>query len=450
MRYLCLLVLLAPSLLAAQTRPARPAPKKAAPAAAPAAPANRWPIETLAVEGNRFYTRDQVVAVAGLKIGQMAGKPEFEAARDRLVASGAFETVGYRFQPGANGGYNAAFQVTEVETAYPVKFEELGVPDADLEGMLHARDPLFSIVRVPATQAVMERYTRWVQEYLDSKGLKEKIAGRVTPLAPEQFAFVFRPARNLPAVAQVTFEGNQVVPQSLLREAVHGTAIGFPYTEPHFRELLNSSVRPIYEARGRVGVAFTKIRTEPTKDVEGLHVFVGIDEGPSFELGNVTIGGETPVAPEALLKAGDFKKGDVANFDRVNEGLERIRKAVRHAGYLDVKVTTDRKIDDAAKKVDVIVLVSPGPQFTMGKVVFVGLDLDGEAEMNRIWTLKEGKAFNPDYPDFFLNRIREQGLFDNLAQTKAEIQINQKEHTADVTLRFAGADDATRGPRKRG
>ena len=62
----------------------RPAAKKAAPAPA------KWPIESLVVEGLHTYTREQVLAVAGLKIGQVAGKPEFEAARDKLVACGAF------------------------------------------------------------------------------------------------------------------------------------------------------------------------------------------------------------------------------------------------------------------------------------------------------------------------------------------------------------------------
>src|SRR5262249_39549852 len=81
MRFVCIMVLLAPAGLAAQ---ARSTPKKAAPPPA----ATQWPIETLAVEGNRFYARDQVLAVAGLKVGQMAGKAEFDAARDRLVASG--------------------------------------------------------------------------------------------------------------------------------------------------------------------------------------------------------------------------------------------------------------------------------------------------------------------------------------------------------------------------
>ncbi len=437
----------------AQTAPARtPAKKSAVPKkAAPVVVApSKWPVETLTVEGNRKYTREQVLAVAGLKVGQLAGKAEFEAARDRLTATGAFETVGYKFEPGPNKqGYVASFQVTEVDLAYPVRFEALGVPDQEIESMLRARDSLYSPVNLPATKAVIDRYTAWIQEYLASKGLTEKIAGKVTQFAVDHFAIVFRPARNLPAVAQVTFQGNQVLPQGLLREAVHGSAIGSPYTESGFRDLLNVAVRPLYEQRGRVRVSFPEVRAQPVSDVEGVHVFVKIDEGQSYALGQVEIAGPSPVDAGALIRAGDFKTGDVANFDRVNDGLDKIRLAVRRAGYLDAKVTSERHIDDAKKAVDVAVHIEPGAQYTMGKLTVVGLDLNGEAEIVRIWTSKEGKTFNPEYPDHFLNRIREEGLFDDLGETKADVKVDAQKHTADVTLTFKG-HDPTKQPGRHG
>jgi outer membrane protein assembly factor BamA len=427
----------------AQTPPKRvPAKKAAAPKKAEAAP-SKWPVETLTVQGNRRYSREQVLAVAGLKVGQLAGKAEFDAARDRLTATGVFETVGYKFEPGPNKqGFAASFQVTEVEPAYPVRFAGLGVPEEEIEGMLRAKDNLYSPANLPATKPVMDRYTAWIQEFLASKGVTEKIAGNVTHLAGDQFAIVFRPARNLPVVAQVTFQGNQVIPQGVLREAVHSTAIGSPYTETGFRELLNNAVRPVYEQRGRVRVSFPEVRAEPVSDVEGVHVFVRIDEGQSYQLGKVEIAGPSPVDASALIKAGDFKTGDVANFDRVNEGLEKIRLAVRRAGYLDAKVTSERHIDDAKKAVDVAVHIEPGAQYTMGKLTIVGLDLNGEAEITRIWTLKEGKTLNPEYPDHFLNRIKEEGLFDGLGATKADMKVDAQKHTADVTLTFTGEDPA--------
>jgi outer membrane protein assembly factor BamA len=222
-----------------------------------------------------------------------------------------------------------------------------------------------------------------------------------------------------------------------------------PYTEAGFREMLNNAVRPVYEQRGRVRVAFPEVRSEPVSDVAGVHVFVKVDEGQSYELGKVAIAGPSPVDPAVLIKAGDFKTGDVANFDRVNDGIEKIRKAVRHAGYLDVKVTSERHLDDGKKSVDVAVRIDPGAQYLMGTLTLVGLDLNGESEINRIWTMKEGKTLNPDYPDYFLNRIKEESLFENLGVTKADMKVNAQAHTADVTLTFGG-EDPTKKPGRRG
>jgi len=45
--------------------------------------------------------------------------------------------------------------------------------------------------------------------------------------------------------------------------------------------------------------------------------------------------------------------------------------------------------------------------------------------------------------------VREEGLFDNLGKTKSEFKINAREHTADVTLTFAG-ENPDQKPGKKG
>ena len=437
MKWLLTLLMLALGAGFAQTRPAA---RKAAPKKAEAPAPTRWPVETLLVDGNRIYAADQILAVAGLKLGQLAGKEEFDAARDRLIATGAFETVGYKFEPGPNqNGYVAIFQVTEVEPGYPVRFEALGVPAAEIEQVLRTKDPLFSAKKMPATKAVLDRYVGWIQEYTTSKGNSEKLTARLTPVGTDQFEIVFRPARNYPSVAQVTFDGNKGVTQNVLRDAIGGVAVGQPFTEDRFRELLNTGVRPVYEARGYLRVKFAQVRTEPAKDVQGLHVFVSVEEGETFNLAKVSIDGPSPLNPDSLIKTGGFKTDEVVNFDQVNEGLEKMRQALRRAGFLDAKLMPNRVIDDVKKTVAVAVRVDGGAPYTMGKLTITGLDLNGEFEMKRIWTLQGGKPFNPDYPQLFLNRVREEGLFDNLGSTKSDVKINPEDHTADVTLTFAGA-----------
>jgi outer membrane protein insertion porin family len=424
----------------AQTRPPAKKAESAAPAPKPAEriATDRWPVETLAVEGNRIFTTSQVLAIAGLKLGQVAGRPEFEAARDRLTACGAFETVSYRFSAAPGGGYAAVFQVTEVQQVYSVEFERLGVSSLELTAALKSRDPLFENSKLPATQPVLERFRKWIEEFLASKGIAEKVSGSVRPGAPGDYAVVFQPTRNLPAVSFVSFQGNQLLSAEKLGDAVWGAAIGSSYTEDLFRQILNLSIRPLYDARGHLRVAFPKVTAEAAKDVLGVNVSVTVEEGPAFELSKVVVEGETPIAPEVLVKAAGIKTGETANFDKVNEGLEKMRLALRRAGYMEAKLENERRIDDAKKTVEVAVRVRPGALYSMGKLNITGLDLNAEAAMQRIWTLKEGRPFNPDYPDLFLSRVREQGMFDNLGDTKADVKLNERTHTADVTLKFGG------------
>ena len=400
------------------------------------------------MEGNHNYTREQVLAVAGLKVGQLAGKDEFEAARDRLSATGVFETVSYKFAPGGDGkGYAASFQVVEVDPAYPIRFEDLGIPEKDLTAYLRGKDPLFA-PRLAATKQLLERYTKWIQEYVTAHNGKDKVIVKVMPLSGDQFVIVFRPERAEPAVAEVAFEGNQVLPSTMLQKAIAEVAIGAPYHEDRFRQLLDAAVRPLYDARGRIRVSFPKVTAQNAQDVQGLAVKVTVDEGVTYNLGSVRIEGAAGLKPEDLLKTGKFQTGDLANFDDVGKGVDRMKKMMKHQGYLRNDVEIVRKIDDDKKTVDLVLRVKEGPQFLFGTLNIDGLDLNGEAAIKKMWTLKEGKPYNPDYADYFLGRVREEGVFDNLGETRSEAKINEQAHTVDVTVYFKGGTPAN-NPKKR-
>jgi outer membrane protein insertion porin family len=412
------------------------------------AKATRWPIQSLTVEGNHNYKQEQVLAVAGLKVGQLAGKVEFEAARDRLSATGVFETVSYKFAPGADGKtYAASFQVVEVDPAYPIRFEDLGTPEKDLTAYLRGKDPLFA-PRLAATKQLLERYTKWIQEYVTAHNGKDKVIVKVMPLAGDQFVIVFRPERAEPAVAEVAFEGNQVLPSTMLQKAIAEVAIGAPYHEDRFRQLLDAAVRPLYDARGRIRVSFPKVTVQNAQDVQGLAVKVTVDEGVTYNLGSVRIEGAAGFKPEDLLKTGKFQTGDLANFDDVGKGVDRMKKMMKHQGYLRNDVEIVRKIDDGKKTVDLVLRVNEGPQFLFGTLNITGLDLNGEAAIKKMWTLKEGKPYNPDYADYFLGRVREEGVFDNLGETRSDAKINEQAHTVDVTVSFKGGT-TTDKPKKR-
>jgi outer membrane protein assembly factor BamA len=247
-----------------------------------------------------------------------------------------------------------------------------------------------------------------------------------------------------PAVAEVAFEGNQAIPTTALQNAIAEVAVGLPYKEEAFRQCLDSSIRPLYDARGRVRVAFTKLTVEKAKDVQGLAVKVTLEEGGTYDLGSVRIEGAPHFEPARLLKTGKFKTGDLADFDEIGKGVDRIRKVLAHEGYMRNDVQIARKIDDAKKTVSLVMHVEEGPQFLFGKLRIEGLDLNGESAIRKMWTHQEGTPYNPDYPDYFLKHVHEEGLFDNLGETRAETKIDDKTHIVNVTLNFKYAPPVNR------
>lgn len=432
-----LLLLLAPAPGFAQTAKPKAARKAAAKSESPTG----WPIRTLAVEGNHNYSKEQILGVAALKVGQLADKGDFDAARDRLVATGLFETVGYRFAPAQGStdndstGYSAVFQVLEATPVYPVLFAGLPAQSANLYAWLKSKDPMYT-GKLPGTAEVIARYAKLVEEFLVSKNQGEKVVGKLAPSGADQFGVVFRSAAPIPNVAEVKFTGNRLLPTTTLQNKIAQVAIGVPYNEDGFRTLVDNALRPLYEARGHVAVAFPKITTEKATDVDGLAATVTVVEGDEFKLGEVKIAGNYAGKSADLLRLGKFKTGETANFDEIAQGIDRIKKPLQRRGYLHATATIERAIHDKTKIVDVTIRIDVGQQFTMGKLTIEGLDLNGEDGIRKLWAIQEGKPFDADYPDYFLGRIREDRLFENLHDSKASTKTNDRKHTVDVTLQF--------------
>jgi hypothetical protein len=347
-----------------------------------------------------------------------------------------FETVGYRFVPAQDSdGYNASFQVVEISQVFPLIIQGLPIQLSDFDTWLNSKDPMYN-GKLPGTAEAIKRYTSLVEEYLASRNQAQKVLGKLAPSGVDQYGVVFRSAAPIPTIAQVKFTGGKVLSATTLQNRIAEIAIGFPYTEEGFRGLLNTTIRPLYDARGRVAIAFTKIVVEKADDVDGVVVDVTVDEGAEYKLGEVKIVGNYAGKSAELLKIGKFKSGEVANFDEITAGVERLKKPVHRQGYMQAATTVERSVNDKTKTVDIAIRIDPGPQFTMGKLTIEGLDLNATAAVRKLWSPQEGKPFDAAYPDYFLSRLKDDGLFENLHDTKASTKVDEQNHTVDVTLQF--------------
>jgi outer membrane protein assembly factor BamA len=309
--------------------------------------------------------------------------------------------------------------------------------DSEVRAWLKQKDPLFG-PKIPATEPALSHYKQLVTEYLAARGYHEPISVQLALENPPDLSVLFRPAGTKPSVAQVRFTDTGEIKNEDLLLAMNPVAIGAVFTEPRFRQLLETTVRPLYEARGHLSVTFPKVVTEPAKDVKGLVVTVQVEQGPVYKLGTVGFAGSKVQADE-LKDLVKLKTGELANFDEVKAAEARVDDSLRRQGYLKVTSKIARTLHEADKTVDVVFQLEPGPQFSFGKLEIAGLDITTEPELRKMWGLKPGKPFNPSYPNHFLDVVREQGLFDNLGATSAETKINNSTQTVDVTLIFKGS-----------
>ncbi len=399
---------------------------------------DKFPLRRIHIKGAKMLTPAQIQTVAGLPLDKPLGKVEFDAARDRLLATGYFESVAFQFGPiaatGPDQGYEAVFEVVEVPSVYEVDFENLAVSTPEIEAAMKAAN-IFYGPKVPGTQVVLGFYTRQIEQFLASQNHPQRVVGELVQSGKNDYKILFRSAEPLPPVAHVTFTGNKAIAPILLQNAINDVAFGSPFSKEHFRQLLDNQIRPLYEAKGMIRVAFPLFTTEPAPKVKGVMVHVTVEEGPVYNLSKISLAGADPDYEEYLK----VKTGTVANFDRINDALATVKNQMKRNGYLDVQGTLERQIDDKATTVEVTAQMAPGPQFTMGKLTIEGLDLNSEPVVRKMWIVDEGKPFNAQYPDYFLRRIREDGLFDGLGATKAVTARDDRTHVVDVTLLFGSS-----------
>ena len=409
----------------------------AAPAAADkqseAAP-DSFPLHAVQVIGNDIFSHEEILAATGLKIGEAATPIDFQKALKRLNDSGVFESL--EFQYGAQGdGYQVTFQVTELRDFYPIRFEGMEEPPEALHQLLREKVPLYT-GKAPADGPMIKLIGNILEHHRVQQGKEAKVIGRLTPRgeSEDEFDLVFQPPSAIKTIAFVTFENTGELSSLDLQRRFNQAAMGVPFSQPHLKELLRHNVRPLYEAKGYLGVVFCPCTAEPDPETEGILVRVHVEQGPVYEFGDIGFAENRSLDTNELAGMILFHRGETADMSLVEKALADIEQRMRASGYMRVFARYDRKVRDEDRQVDVVIEVRPGALYRFAKLTITGLDIEGEAAVKKRWIFARGDPFNGSYPNAFLKRIR--GMFDNLSKTDSKVRINEQEKTVDVELIF--------------
>lgn len=157
------------------------------------------------------------------------------------------------------------------------------------------------------------------------------------------------------------------------------------YTERGFAEVDVQYTIEADEARGTARVIFN------------------INEGGKLKIRSVKFeGNETVKAPEIkkVIKSKpkfflDFlSKGGRVNNDQLRDDQNAIRDLFQSRGYIDVQVA-DAQINRDGGQVDILWVITQGPQYKVGKVNFVGAELLPTDKLEKVLKTRTGNIYSP-------------------------------------------------------
>jgi outer membrane protein insertion porin family len=412
-------------------------------------PAPPGVIRTIQVTGNQIYATGDILHVLGLKPRDRASTAIFEQARQKVQNLDIFSTVSFNFkyERGSTPGYDVVFTVAEDTQVFPLHFERLGADPNEIRAYLKTHVPFYSD-RIPGTASVVQRYKAAVQDFLAERS-KDPMRVRATVAADEnsQLQVNFFPDAPIPTIYQVDVTGNQAIDKGVILRAVNDVAVGTPLTDARIKLILDGTIKPVYAARGYPLVSFPKVESEPAKNNLGVILKVTISDGPQFKFGPLRFRGKG-LEEDEIRAALTFKPGDLYSSEKVDTfRLELLRK-LKRKGLLDATIDPETQADESKRVMNVIYNVIPGEPYKFQKLDIQGLDINSQPVIEKLWGEKPGQIFNPEYPDFFLKKVQEQGLFDNLANTHSDFTSDPATHNVTVHLNFKGGESPEEKKRK--
>jgi outer membrane protein assembly factor BamA len=411
----------------------------------PAAATATAPLREIRTDGLKSLTNPQAATISGLQIGADVGRGDLQGAADKLVQSGLFSHVTYKFQSRPDG-IVATFSLEETQRI-PAYFDNLPwFTDGELNDAIHAKLPFYDGT-LPTVGAVVDQAAEIAGEFLAAHGLQAAIEHQViaNPNGDGniQEFHIDGAALKISSLefSDVNLNSSKMVQQELAELQ------GKPYSRMAIDLFLTEQVRPIYQKQGylraKLGPPEIRLTGNPNQKLpEQIPVFVPVTPGPIYRWKGVEWSGNSLLASTTLTGDLGLRDGDVADGMAIEAGLDRVREEYGHVGYLDAKVDALPSYDDEAHTLSYKVRIEEGKAYKFDALTVTGLSPTAEKRLRDAWTIPQGELFDKATFEEFLTKLETKpaDIFHNLPvhydNVGHWIQPDEANHTVNILLDF--------------
>ena len=380
--------------------------------------------------GLQRFSEAQAGKATGLHVGDTVTQAQLAAAVKTLSQSGAFQSVSFRYLSESRS-LSVDFQVVEVSKFISCLFDNfIWFSEAELDQTLRSRVTFYA-GGVPESGTTVEEVRVALRDLIRANG----IAGDVTMipaaggLGQPVRAFVYSVTGVSMPIRTVHFSGASAIPASNL-ESASSQIIGRDYSASFVGEFAASGLVPIYRKHGYLRARFDKpeaknLSASSTGPVQEVNVSLSVEEGPEFFWEKAEWTGNRIFSSEDLDRLLGMKPKEVANQEKIDAGLNAIKRAYDTRGFIEAAVNPKEILDDSARLTTYNVAVEEGAQFHLGQVHFEGIPELAAIQLTKSWQLKPGDVFDATYPNTFVSKILP-GKLKELGIAKASVTINSK------------------------
>lgn len=388
------------------------------------------------VTGLERYTQEQVVTESGLQLGQLIDIPAVDEAASRLMSSGLFKKLSYRFRTVGNQA-TVTFQVEENRESIPVVFDNfVWFSDQELQAAVRREVPSYDGT-VPESGEMPDKIQKALQGLLNERKIQGHVEYLSSAGAKSQYIFSVKGIK-IP-ICTLLFPGAKDVKES---ELVNGAKPLFSeeaYSALDVAAFVKVNLIPIYRQRGHLRASFLDPVAKPQADgtcKNGVSVTMQVDEGSVYTWDKAEWSGNAVLKEDALTAALGMKTGELANGLKIDKAIKAVFDAYAKRGYLTATFRPMPEFDDANRRVIYHYEVKEGQQYHMGALALRGFSDDEANRLKDRWKMQTGDVFDALYPSDFLKKNLREIMSPGAApkDIKADIKPDQQTLTVDVII----------------
>ena len=405
-------------------------------AACPAS-AQKFLPKSIKFQGDSEYNDAELLAAAQLKKGVVLGYADMQDYSKRLLATGVFATVAFKFD-----GQDLIFLLTPSSDLFPVQLENLPLnPGEDLDRKIHELVPLYH-GKVPAEGGLTDEVGAALQKALAEKGLQVTVVATTSAdLSTHKVNAVSYSITSLPVnVGIASVDGVSDTFQPRVR-AVLAEAAKNSFSTMETDANLERAVEQYYSDQGYAAAKAQVTQGEPAIASGSIVVpfAVHVAEGHSYKVTSIQLPDGAPVTQAEIDKVLNSPSPQPLGV-KVRSVWGLLASRYHGKGYLDCKITPHAALNDADATVSYTVDVEPGPVYHLGFVKFDNVSDDLRKLLIHNWEMMPGDPFDQSYVANFITKAQQQdpALQRSLAGVKVKFDVtaNPNTHEVNVTIRL--------------